>query len=102
MTREVVWSRAALDDLKAQLVYIAVDNPDAARRVADALRDAAAGLGKAPTGRQGRVAGTYEKSVARLPYVIAYAISVKADRETVAILRVIHTARDWPKGRWPG
>ena len=102
MTRDVVWSRAALDDLKAQLVYIAADNPDAARRVADALRDAAVGLGKALTGRPGRVLGTYEKSVARLPFVIAYAISVTADRETVSILRVIHTARNWPKERWPG
>ena len=94
MTRRVVWSRDALNDLKAQLSYIAADNPDAARRVADDLRDAAAALGRLPTGRPGRVAGVYEKSVGKLPYVIAYA----PGDETLAILRVIHTARDWPKG----
>ena len=97
MTRRVVWSRDALDDLKAQLAYIAADNPDAARRVADALRDAAAALGQLPTGRPGRVAGVYEKSVGKMPYVIAYAMG----DETLAILRVIHTARDWVKGAWP-
>ena len=97
MTRSVVWSRDALDDLKALLAYIAADNPDAARRVADALRDAAAALGRLPTGRPGRVAGVYEKSVGKMPYVIAYALG----DETLAILRVIHTARDWPKGAWP-
>lgn len=97
MTRDVVWSRDALDDLKAQLVYIAADDTDAARRVAEALRDAASVLGHAPTGRPGRVSGVYEKSVAGLPFVIAYTIS----GETLAIVRVIHTARDWPKGQWP-
>ena len=97
MTRSGVWSRDALNDLKAQLAYIAADNPDAARRVADALRDVAAALGRLPTGRPGRVAGVYEKSVGKLPYVIAYA----PGDETLAILRVIHTARDWPKREWP-
>lgn len=98
MTRRVVWSRDALDDLKAQLAFIAADNPDAARRVTDALGQAAEALGRLPTGRQGRVAGVYEKSVGRLPYVIAYAI----DGDSLAIVRVIHTARDWPEGGWPG
>ena len=97
MTRSVVWSRDALNDLKAQLAYIAADNPDAARRVADTLRDVAAALGRLPTGRPGRVAGVCEKSVGTLPYVIAYAVG----DETLAIVRVIHTARDWPKGAWP-
>ena len=43
-----------------------------------------------PTGRPGRDAGVYEKSVGKLPYVIAYAVG----DETLAILRVFHTARD--------
>ena len=72
-------------------------NSDAASRVVDALRDAATALGRLPTGRPGRVAGVYEKSVGKLPYVIAYAVG----DETLAIVRVIHTARDWPKGAWP-
>lgn len=46
------------------------------------------------SGRPGRLAGIYEKSVPRLPYIIAYALSERAGRESVVILRVIHTSRD--------
>ena len=101
MTRPVQWSRDALDDLKRQIAYIAADNPGAARRIADRIRETGSALGETPTGRPGRVTGAYEKIVTGLPYIIAYAIAAKADRETVSILRVIHTARDWPAGKWP-
>ncbi len=59
MTRRLRWSREALDDLKAQVAFIAADNPGAARRVADVVRAAAEGLAEMPTGRPGRVAGTW-------------------------------------------
>ncbi len=101
MTRTVVWSRDALDDLAAQLAYIAADNLDAAHRVAARIGDAGAALGAIPTGRPGRVGGTFEKSVTGLAYVIAYAITVRDDRDEISILHVIHTARDWPAGTWP-
>ena len=101
MTRPVVWSRAALEDLRAQVVYIAARNPAAARRVADRIRAACDALGEMPTGRGGRVPGTFEKSVAGLPYVIAYSVARGPQGEIVAVLRMIHTARDWPEGRWP-
>lgn len=101
MTRTVIWSRDALDDLKAQMAYISIDNPSAAQRVARAIQDAASALSITPTGRPGRVAGTYEKSVNRLPYIIAYSISTNGDSETLAIVRVIHSSRDWPTGKWP-
>jgi toxin ParE1/3/4 len=101
MRRPVQWSRAALDDLKAQIAYISADSPTAARQVADRIRDSGAALGKMATGRAGRVTGTYEKSVTRLPFVIAYAITPYGGRETISILRVIHTSRDWPAEEWP-
>ena len=101
MTRPVLWSRDALDDLKKQLVYIAADDPIAAGRVVDHLRKAAAQLEHFATGRPGRVSGTYEKSVTGLPYIIAYEIVPREAGEVIAILRVIHTARDWPGGTWP-
>ncbi len=101
MTRPVQWSREALDDIKRQIAYIAADNPDAARRAADRIRETGVALGKTATGRPGRVTGTYEKLVTGLPYIIAYAIGAKAGRETVSILRVIHTARDWSPEKWP-
>jgi plasmid stabilization system protein ParE len=40
------------------------------------------------------VAGTYEKSVAGLPYIVVYEIAPSDGGEIIAILRVIHTARD--------
>lgn len=101
MKRAVRWSRDALDDLKEQVAYIAAENPRAARRVADALHAAAQALSEMPTGRPGRVNGTYEKSIRGLPYIIAYAITQATGREAVAILRVVHTAQDWPDESWP-
>ncbi len=101
MTRPVQWSREALDDIKSQVAYIAEDNPDAAARIADRLQETGVALGKIPAGRPGRVTGTYEKSVTGLPYIIAYAISYKAGIESVSILRVIHTSRDWQPNEWP-
>ena len=101
MTRKVIWSRNALDDLKAQVSYIAAENPVAAQHVADKITATASALSEIPTGRPGRVVDTYEKSVARLPYIIAYAITASAAGESIAIIRVIHTARDWPDGQWP-
>ena len=52
-------------------------------------------------GRPGRVTGSYEKSVSRLPYIIAYELRTIAGRECVVIVRVIHTSRDWPAEEWP-
>ena len=101
MKRTVGWSRDALDDIKGQVAFIARDNPLAARRIADRLRDAGEALGNFATGRPGRVTGTYETSVSRLPYIIAYELRPIAGRESVVILRVIHTARDWSAEEWP-
>ncbi|MET4104553.1 toxin ParE1/3/4 [Roseovarius sp. MBR-79] len=101
MSRPVRWSTDALTDLADQVAYIAAENPSAARRVADAIDKSALALGDIPTGRTGRVTGTYEKSVTGLPYILAYAITQAGGEETVAIVRVIHTARNWPAEKWP-
>ena len=101
MSRPVRWSVEARDDLADQVSYIARDNPAAARRVADAIDKTALALGDMPTGRPGRVTSTYEKSVTGLPYIIAYVITQESGQEVVAIVRVIHTARDWAAERWP-
>lgn len=64
-----------------------------------AIRNAGNALADFATGHPGRVAGTYEKSVARLPYVIAYALG--ADETDLTILRVIHGSRNWEADAWP-
>ena len=102
MKRPVVWSRAALEDMKAQVAFIARENPAAARRVAQRIRATGNALQDFATGHAGRVADTYEKSVRGLPYIIAYAIDRKDDAETIAVLNVIHGARAWREGEWPG
>ena len=99
--RDVVWSEAALDDTDVLFAYIAADNSTAARKVLDRIESTAEGLGRLPSGRKGRVQGSYEKSVVGLPYIIAYAIRTLPSAEQIVILRVIHTARNWPKDKWP-
>jgi len=101
VTRPVQWSRDALNDPKNQIAYIAAENPIAAQRVADRIRETAVALGSMATGRPGRVSGTYEKSVTRLPFIIAYAITQQHEGEFISILRVIHTSRNWPDETWP-
>jgi toxin ParE1/3/4 len=100
MKRALSWTRGALDDLKAQISYIARDNPTAARRVAARIRATGDALGEFASGHPGRIAGTYEKTVSGLPYIIAYAIEVRDGAEGVVVLHVIHTARDWRDGEW--
>lgn len=101
MRREVFWSRAALNDLKQQVQYIADDNPLAAKRVAEALDITTSNLAIHSTGRPGRVLGTFEKSVPHMPYVIAYALDDLTSPARLVVLRVIHTAREWQAGNWP-
>ena len=101
MSRAVRWSSDALTDLAEQIAYIAAQNPAAARRAADAIDATALALGEMPTGRPGRVTGTYEKSLTGLPYILAYAITQTGSAEEIAIVRVIHTSRDWAAEEWP-
>lgn len=60
-------------------------------------------LAERPIGRPGRVSGTYEKSIVGQPYIIAYGFLPREDGapDDLLILRVVHTARDWPPGRRP-
>ena len=100
--RDVVWSQDALDDMDSMAAYIAADNPAAALKVLGRIEQAAEKLGQMATGRRGRVTGTYERPLSGLPYIIAYALqTLPSGRERVVILRVIHTARNWPKESWP-
>jgi addiction module RelE/StbE family toxin len=100
MTRKVVWSRDALDDLGDLLEYLAADGPDYAFRLIEQIEATGNRLGQHPTGRPGRMPGTYEKSLPRLRYIIAYRVD-RPEHDVLTILHVIHAARDWRKGEWP-
>ncbi len=87
----LAFARAARRDLDAIIDYIARDNPIAAERVFRAIVAAAQRLVEFPEmGRTGRLAGTRELGLPRLPYLIVYRVA--ADKVTV--LAVFHTARD--------
>lgn len=96
--REIVWAEAARGDLRHAALWLADRNPDVARRFVLEVREAVDGLARTPTGRPGRVAGTYEKVLRRFPYIIAYAFDSEG---RLAILALVHTSRDWPPDRWP-
>ena len=99
---DVVWSDSALDDMDSLAAYIAADNRTAALKVLGRIGRTVEKLSHTPTGRTGRVAGTYEKPVRGLPYIVAYAIQPKPrGGKRVVVLRVIHGARNWPEGEWP-
>ena len=100
--RRVDWSGDALDEFDGIVAFIARDNPLAANKVADNIEQTIHDLAAMPTGRKGRVTGTYEKVVSGLPYIVAYALGNEPrGHETITILRIIHGARDWREESWP-
>ena len=101
MKRPVVWATDAARDTLDILRHIAEDDPDAAERIVDLIESAGYRPGEIPTGRPGSVPGTFERSLAPLPWILSYAVEEGLDGQRILILRVIHTARNWPKGDWP-
>lgn len=91
---EVEWSALAEQDLLEILSYIADENPDAAKRFNDRIQIRVTALATQPRQyRTGRVAGTREM-VVHPCYVVVY---TEMDAK-VLILRVLHTALQWPVG----
>lgn len=89
------WLKAALKNLDDEAVYIARDNPQAAKEVVRRILDDVDGLADHPAiGRSGRVPGTRELVVTGTPYLVPYRVKGK----TVEILRVFHGSRRWPSG----
>lgn len=89
---KLVWTRLAHEDRRAIREYIASDNPGAALAMDELFSDKAARLVNIPEmGKPGRVPGTRELVVHR-SYILVY--TIKANQ--VQVLRVLHTARQWP------
>ena len=88
------WSTPATRQLAAAHEYIAADDEDAARRIANHIWDSVAILAKYPlAGRVGRVPGTRELVVTGTPFIVAYEV----EKHQVRILAVLHAAREWPE-----
>jgi toxin ParE1/3/4 len=101
--RRVLWSPSGLALYEREVLdWLDTLGEGTARRVRGDIERAVEVLAQRPIGRPGRISGTYEKSVVGQPYIIAYALLPRDDGEAddILILRVIHTSRDWPAGRW--
>jgi len=89
---KLVWTRLAQADRRAIREYIATDDQRAALAMDELFTQKAARLAQLPEmGKPGRVDGTREL-VAHRSYILIYA--VKDDH--VQVLRIMHTARQWP------
>lgn len=86
------WTDPAEEDLRCILIYIFQDNPEAAEQLDMNIHSAADSLLKFPCkGKPGTVAGTRELLVTP-----RYKIVYEVDKESVTILALLHTSRQWP------
>lgn len=97
MTRRVRWTMKALGDLDETIAYIAARDEMSAVAVKNRVREAAERLARHPTGRPSRVAGYFEKPVAKTRLTLCYRLS----DERLIVVRCIHQSRNWPSEDWP-
>ena len=87
------WTAAAQADLEAIVDYLLRENPAIVSDIVARIDQSISPLRHHPgMGRPGRVAGTRERVVSGLPYIVPY----QACPDRIVILRVLHTARQWP------
>lgn len=101
--KRVRWAPEALRDLKSAFSYVSSHNETTALAMIDRLKEAGDRLGRHAVGRPGRNPGTYEYSVVRTSYILAYELLPDpiAGGEMIVLLRVIHASRLWEPGSWP-
>jgi addiction module RelE/StbE family toxin len=88
----VVWTPEAEQDRADIWEYIAVDNPGAAVHMDMLFSNAATRLAAHPTmGKAGRIPGTREL----IPHE-SYRLVYEINEDTVWVLALMHTARQWP------
>ena len=86
------WLLLAVEDLEQLHAYVADDDPDAADREVRGVVAEVGRLERFPgLGRPGRVPGTRELVVSS--HIVAYRVR----RDEVQVLRVLHSARQWPR-----
>ncbi len=89
----IKWLRCALNDLECIADYIARDNPGAALAILDTIEAITAGLADHPKrGRNGRMTGTRELVIPGTAYISVYRLKP----ECIEVLRVLHSAQQWP------
>ena len=88
------WSKSAVDDLTHICDYTEDRFGQVqAHRAAVGVYEAAGSLTDMPQrGRKGRKPGTRELAVPNFPFIVVY----RAEEETAEIIRVLHSAQQWP------
>lgn len=91
---DVFWTEGAEQDLEDILAYYLTEaGIEVAQSIFLRIRTAVQSLREFPERtRTGRVAGTRELVIARLPYIAV----IQVERERVLVLNLIHTARKFP------
>jgi plasmid stabilization system protein ParE len=90
---KIRWVSLALTCLEEAADFIAIDNPDAARKMVRRIWLAAKLLAEHPdTGKVGRVPETRVLIIGGTPFILPYRVK----DNTVQILRVLHSSRRWP------
>jgi len=87
---KVIWTPEASADRQDIVAYIADDNPIAAVRMDQLFSDAAVTLAQF-RGRSGTIVGTREL----IPHE-SYRLVYELEGETVWVLALVHTSRQWP------
>lgn len=92
MALVVLWTEAALLDLRNIVAYIASDNPAAARKMGERLIAAVENLAEHP--RSARVVPEYSRETLREVIVAPYRIVVQLDdpAHTLTVIRLWHAA----------
>jgi toxin ParE1/3/4 len=89
----IEWTLSAIGDLRQAGEFISLDNPDAALRMAERVKEAIEALTDFPhIGRPGRVPNTKELVISGTPFIATYRVKQGA----VQILRILHHSRKWP------
>jgi len=92
---KVIWTPEAQQDRADVWDYVAADSPHAAARMDELFSAAAAGLAEHPRlGRPGEIPDTREL----IPHE-SYRLVYEIEGETVWLLALVHTARQWPPVR---
>lgn len=92
---KIIWTPEAEQDRAEVREYIATDNPRAAARMDQLFSEAVAKLANFPMlGRAGQIPGTREL----IPHE-SYRLVYEIEGDTVWILALVHTARQWPSVR---
>ena len=90
---QIKWLRSAFNDLESIADYIALDNPIATLAMIDTIERVTDGLAEHPKrGRDGHLPGTRELVIPGTAYISVDRL--KHDR--VEVLRVLHSAQNWP------